>query len=289
MGQVGGGMVGARAQAPLGVHRQAHALADRQAPLEDLQGMSEQLPGLFLGVEHLGPTALPIDLAAIARLAAAFSIEGCLVEQDLDGLPRLGRLGQNAVADQGQGFGRGFDLIIAGEHRRPQPVAQAEPFGRLNGLARTGPVVARHPPLAVHGDVKPFQIHGQPHGAHGVLGQVEREAVGVVEFEGHVPGDHAASSQIGRRFFQQSHAPAQGAAKALLLLAQGFHDHRLGADQFRIGRAHFLHQDGGQTVHQRILGAEKMSVAHGPAHDPAQHIAATLVGGRNAVGDQEAG
>ena len=40
-------------------------------------------------------------------------------------------------------------------------------------------------------------------------------------------------------------------------------------------------------MHQRLVGAQQVGVAHGAAHDPAQHVAAAFVRGRDAVGDQE--
>ena len=39
----------------------------------------------------------------------------------------------------------------------------------------------------------------------------------------------------------------------------------------------------------RLLGAQKLRMAHGAAHDPAQHVAAALVRGQDAVGDEEGG
>ena len=40
-------------------------------------------------------------------------------------------------------------------------------------------------------------------------------------------------------------------------------------------------------MHQRVGGAQQVGVAHGAAHDAAQHIAPTFVGRRDAVRDQE--
>ena len=53
--------------------------------------------------------------------------------------------------------------------------------------------------------------------------------------------------------------------------------------------AHLADQRGDQPPHHRVLGAEQVGVAHGAAHDPAQHVAAALVRGQHAVGDQERG
>ena len=54
-------------------------------------------------------------------------------------------------------------------------------------------------------------------------------------------------------------------------------DQRLGAGQFGIGRPHLPYQGGHQLVHHHILRAQLVRMAHGPAHDPAQHIAAPFV------------
>ena len=55
----------------------------------------------------------------------------------------------------------------------------------------------------------------------------------------------------------------------------------LGAEVFRAGVRQYIRE------HQEA--AEQLGVAHGAAHDPAQHIAAALVRRQHAVGDQERG
>ena len=134
---------------------------------------------------------------------------------------------------------------------------------------------------------KPVDVDGQAAGAHGVLGQVERKAVGVVELEGGLARQDAALGQARGRLLEQRHAAAERAAEALLLLAQGLGDAGLGALQLRIGVAHLATSVGREPPHQRLVRAQQVGVAHGAAHDPAQHIAAALVRGRDAVGDQE--
>ena len=141
--------------------------------------------------------------------------------------------------------------------------------------------------LFFHGRVEGFGIDGEAAPARLVLGQVEREAVGVVQGEGGLARQHAALAKALRRVLKQAHAAAEGGAEADLLLLQRVLDEGLGAAQLGIGLAHLLHQRRHQPVHQRIGGAQQVSVAHGPAHDPAQDISAALIGGGHAVGDQE--
>ena len=62
-----------------------------------------------------------------------------------------------------------------------------------------------------------------------------------------------------------------------------------GFHQFRIGGAHQLGDEAGQLVEIRILDADQAGVAHGAAHDFAQHVAAAFVRGQHAIVNQEGG
>ena len=77
--------------------------------------------------------------------------------------------------------------------------------------------------------------------------------------------------------------------EAGLLGAQGLLDQGLGAGELGEGGAHLADEGGDEAVHHRVLGAEQVGVAHGAAHDPAEDVAAALVGGEDAVGDEEGG
>ncbi len=201
----------------------------------------------------------------------------------------MGRVGLGAVLDDGQGLGGALDGVVAAEGGGAQAVAQGEPDGALDLLAGAlqGPAAAAA--LLAHQAVELVGVHGEALNADRILGEVQGEAVGVIELESHVAGEDAAVGQARGGLVQQGDAAAKGGAEALLLLAQGLDDHRLGAAQLGIGLAHLLHQGGDQAVHQGLLGAQDVGVAHGAAHDPAHDVAAALVGGAHAVGDQEAG
>ena len=51
--------------------------------------------------------------------------------------------------------------------------------------------------------------------------------------------------------------------------------------------AHLAHQSGHQPPDHGLARADDMGVAHGPAHDPTQHIAPSFVGRQDPVGNQE--
>ena len=79
----------------------------------------------------------------------------------------------------------------------------------------------------------------------------------------------------------------QGLAEAGFLQQQGLDDQCFGEAELGVGGAHLADQDGNQPVQHRVARAHHVRVAHGAAHDAAQHVAAALVRRQHAVGDQE--
>ena len=125
-----------------------------------------------------------LDHAAIADLSAAFGIEGRLRDDDRDLLARPAR-------PDCEHFGLGLVAAMADESRR-RPAGKAY-LGRDRViLARGASTFA----LLLHQTVEGRDIDVNPIVAQHVLGQVERESVGVVEFERDLAGERmpAASS-----------------------------------------------------------------------------------------------
>ena len=90
---------------------------------------------------------------------------------------------------------------------------------------------------------KAFQVQHQALFPQGVLDQVQGKAVGVVELEGHLPGQDllAVGLEVVQFFAQELQAVVQGVGEALFLAG-----HHLGHDvvhrtQFGINLAHQLH------------------------------------------------
>ena len=70
------------------------------------------------------------------------------------------------------------------------------------------------------------------------------------------------------------------------------HDARDALDAFHhlgIGVAHVLGDEAGELIQIRIGDADHAGIAHGAAHDLAQHVAAAFVRGQHAVVDQKRG
>ena len=113
--------------------------------------------------------------------------------------------------------------------------------------------------------------------AQRVLGQIKRKAERVVKPEGGGTRQSLALPKAVKLVIKQTQAAVEGLFEAGFFQLQGFLDQRLCPGQLGIGRPHLLHQCRHQTEHHRINGAKHMGMAHGAAHDPAQHIAAPLV------------
>ncbi|ESY36729.1 hypothetical protein X747_26690 [Mesorhizobium sp. LNJC384A00] len=156
-------------------------------------------------------------------------------------------------------------------------------------VAGAGPMLARLSLLLLHRMGEAGKIDRDAALAQRVLRQIEREAVRVVELERRLAIQHIAGVQCIRRLREQAEAAHQRLAEARLLELQRLGDQLFAAQQFGIGLAHLAHQRRHQLPHQRLFGAEQLRMAHGAAHDAAQHVAATFVRRQHAIGDQEGG
>ena len=120
------------------------------------------------------------------------------------------------------------------------------------------------------------------------LGQVEGEAVGVVEPEGVGPGDDARGRALLHAVVEQLDAPVEGAQECQLLLADYALYEFLLLCEFRIGLAHVAHELADEPAEERLREAEEgIAVAHGPAQYAAYHIACLDIRGELPVGYAE--
>ncbi len=179
--------------------------------------------------------------------------------------------------------------VVAEELRRAGALADAEPDGLGGRLAGAGPGLAGLGALALHRLVEGRGVDADAAGAQRVLRQVEREAERVVELEGGLAGERVALVHARRLLVEERQAAGERRAEARLLELERLGDERLRAHQLGIGRAHLVDQRRHQPVHQRLRDAEKLGMPHGAAHDAAQHVAAAVLRGQHAVGDQEGG
>ena len=155
---------------------------------------------------------------------------------------------------------------------------------RWTAPGRLGP-----PALLGHLRLEAGEVDGDATLGGDLLGQLEREAVRVVESERGRSGQRPtrrtrwSSAELA---LEDREAVAQRVAEVLLLLAEHADDEVALAGDVGIGVAHHVDRDVGELGEHELVGAEQVGVAHGAADDAAQHVAARLVGREHAVGDE---
>ena len=135
---------------------------------------------------------------------------------------------------------------------------------------RLGPLA-----LGAHLGVEAGDVDGDVALAGDLLGQLEREAVGVVQQE------RRRTRQLGRSPPSSSSridSPVlQRLAEALFLAGEHTDDEVAVLGDVGIGAAHHVDRGLDERRHDQLLGAEQVGVAHGAADDAPQHVAAALV------------
>ncbi len=119
--------------------------------------------------------------------------------------------------------------------------------------------------------------------------ELDREAVGVVQGEGVRAGDRSGAGCLGGAgdLVEQPRTRHQRAIERGLLGDRDAPDPVEIGDEFGIRRAHRVAHGGHQLADDRALDAQQLGRADHPAQQPAQHVAASVVAGGDAVADQD--
>ncbi len=119
-------------------------------------------------------------------------------------------------------------------------------------------------------------------------GQVDREAVGVVQRERALAAEHgvARTSYVGGRLVEDRGAGAERLPEGVLLGVGDLRDPLPVAVQLAVRLAHLVAAHRQELGEHAVLGAEETHRAHRAAEQPAQDVAATLVARGHSVADQ---
>ncbi len=250
----------------------------------------------------------------VTDLSATLGVEGRLVEHDAGcgrgvgvplGIgPRFQLLVLGGVAHDGADAAAGGRGLVPAEGAVAESSRDAVEERRLLGLAGEVELLARPAALTLllQRDLEAVAVD-----AHAVLrrqldGQVDGEAVGVVQPEGGVAVEHGRvhghvfgspahhpvrGGERDERFLELDGAGIERAREGGLLADDGAHDDVAALAQDGVGIAHELDDDPGGLLEERLVTSQEAAVSHGPADDAAQHVASPLVGGQDAVGDEE--
>ena len=154
--------------------------------------MNDEVAELLARVGDLRAEAGRGDFADVADLPASLAVERRLVEDQRAALASLQRLDFDAILEDRADHALGAFGFVAEKLGRADTLAQSVPdrFGRCFPRARPG--APRLGPLALHRGVEPLEVDREAAGAQGVLREIERKAIGVVEAERCLAVEHAA-------------------------------------------------------------------------------------------------
>ena len=154
--------------------------------------------------------------------------------------------------------------------------------------ARAGP---RPRALPLHQRLKARLVDTEVMLGDDLQGHVDRESVGVVQQEGVGAGDALGAGVAGAldQLVEPAQTQFQRAAEAVLLGGQpAVHELAL-RGELGVATAHQLDHPVGVAGQKARLKADLAAVLDGAADDAPQDVAAVLVGGDDAIGDQEGG
>ena len=288
--QMGGAVGTADGLAALRVDGGRHGLAHLKGAGDHLAVVHELAALVFLNVINFELGIAAGDDAVVGHLTAHFRIEGRLVQnhdavhtghQLLSQLvlhnkgDHLGVL--HGIAVIAHKLGRGD--VLAELHAGPAQIAQ-----RLPGLTGAGLLLLH---LLIEG--RAVQRHAGV--LHHFDGQVDGEAVGIVQFEGVGAGEGGLPLflVLSQQLIEDLHAAVDGLGEVLLLHPDDLGDIGLTLPQLGIVALVFVNNGVHHLIQEGLVDAQQLAVAGGPAQQAAQHIAPALVAGQNAVADHEAG
>ena len=280
--QVGRGVVAGGEEPLAAVHFGDNAAGEglrAERAVVDLRNLRDAGRGLLRVDDAEDELAVgALDGAGVARLAARLGVEGGLFEEDVE--PVRAGVGAEAEHLGGRLEPVVTDELVGGALEKDDPLA-GHFVASVGGAA---PVA-----LALHGHLVARAVDAEAAFACHDLGEVGREAKGVVELEDVVAGDRLAALGGGglRNFVEEGDAPLQRAEEALLLgLDDGLRLALLAAE-LGVDMAEVFDDRGGHFEEEGLGEAQIAAVADRAAEDAAEHVAAAFVGEGGAVTDAE--
>ena len=244
------------------------------------------------GVFHAEFALLGGDYAGISLLAAHGAVERSLLGDDgsllavgqcLHDLILCGKAGDDGVGSQcviahKSGGQRRIDLVI------DRIVAAGQAVGSVKL-----PVLSCLLPLCCHGLLKALLIDAEALLLQNLSGEVDGEAVGIIELEGRLAAENLLALCIHLIFHigQDLQTLIDGAVELVLLAGKHAEDHGLLLIQLRIAVLAELNHGRSQVCHELALDVDLSSVTGSSSKKSSEDIASSLVGGHNAVGDHE--
>ena len=247
---------------------------DRRAGFRGVFAIEEVEPGLagLLGIGDVPLAAAEGDDRGVADLTAHLGVAGGLVEDDGRAVLDLGDLGDLRLRGEG---------VVADESRRVvgADVGKGDDLLLLRGAGAVA--------LLFHQLLETGAVDGQAAFAGHELGEVEREALLVIEAEGDGARDGAAGLELAGFVFEEGDTLVERAVEGLFLDADDVGDHRTAGADLREDVAHRVGEHADELVEEAVLQAERAAVADRAAQDAAEDVVTVGVAGLDAVCDGE--
>ena len=241
----------------------------------------------FDGVFYIKLCAVANQRADIAHLSAAFRVERGHIQHNSRFFARRNGFDQLVIHNN-----RGHDrlvtqLLIADKFAGGQLFQHTRAVFPCVGIVVALRVAGAFTLLG-HQIRKRLLVHRQALFFQNILGQVQRESIGIVQLKRILTGQHRAL-QMRQHIIQQRQTAVDGFGEGILLHLNQFGDEIFLFRQLRIRAQVLFDHRFAHFIQERLVDAEQTTVARGAAQQTAQHIAATLVGGHHAVADHKGG
>lgn len=135
--------------------------------------------------------------------------------------------------------------------------------------------------LFVHGLIEAVEVDGHVAFAGDELGEVDGEAVGIVEGEGVLAGD---GFRFGGDFVEELEAAVDGAFEGFFFVFDDFVDEVALGDEFWEEVAHFFDDGVDELGEEAWFEVEVFAPEDGTAEDAAEDVVAAFVAWEDAVG-----
>ena len=284
-----GSVVARDASTAIRIHGGRDGSALGKSALEHLHHVAHETLLRRLRIDDLHLDAIGLDDARVPHFAAHLGIERGYVQNRFAGLTSL-QLGHTlAIGDKRADRCLGGKILIADETRGAELLEQLGVDAAVRGPGRLGVLdVGRTSAVALrlHATLEALHIHDDAALLAQLARDVHRETVRVVQRERLLAGKRGALELV-KGLGQERTALAQVGAEALLLGQDDATDKLAVIDDLGVHAAHELDQLVHVFVKERLVQAQHVALHDGTTQQAAQHVAATLVRGQDAVGDHE--
>ncbi|MNJ43684.1 hypothetical protein D3C77_387010 [compost metagenome] len=144
-------------------------------------------------------------------------------------------------------------------------------------------------PLILHFGFKALPIYGQALLCCKIFGQIKREAISIIHFEGICSTDNRTPFRLGllADFGQNGKPIAQRLMESLFLCANDLLDKFALCNNIAIVAAHNIANRFNEVIHERSVEAQRFSIADSPAQQTADNISTAFIGRQHAVSNSK--